>query len=332
MRIWEFKEGNSGFLTAPDGFSEAAVNGRAVALGYFDGVHMGHRQILNLLKKSAGERSIPSMVHTFSSLPKSKSEASGVKEGSLLTTLSEKCSCFARLGMDETAIFPFSEKVASLHAMEFLQHYIKDLLHAKVIVAGEDYRFGQNRGGDMELLSFWGHENGIEVFAVPPVRHNNQIISSTWIRECIRSGRITTANLLLGYTVSYQGVVQHGRHLGRTLGFPTANINIEGGKVIPAYGVYASVLLTNDVFYHAVTSIGLRPTVNTSETVPIIETMVYDHTLDIYDQKIQVFLLSFIRPEHRFPDINHLKDQVKKDMDEVRDYHNLHGSDYSNLL
>jgi len=332
LRIWEFKEDNNGVLIAPDGFYGTAGNGRAVALGYFDGVHQGHRKILDKLQLLAREREIPAMVHTFSSLPKSKTGDSQDKGSSMLTTLSEKCIMFDRIGMDETALFPFSENVSSMHAMDFMQNHLKKLLAAKVIVAGEDYRFGRGREGDMKLLSLWGHENGIQVYSVPPVKYNDQIISSTWIRECVRNGKIALTNSLLGYPISYEGIVQQGKHLGKSFGFPTANLAPEEGKVVAAYGVYASILSVNGSFYPAITNIGLRPTVNTSNFIPLVETMMYDRTMDLYGDRIRVFLLSFVRPEYRFPDTQALKEQVHKDMAEVRHYHDLHGHDYSNLL
>ena len=332
MRIWEFEEDNDGAMKAPDGFFGSAGNGRTVALGYFDGVHQGHRKILDQLQTLARERAIPAMVHTFSNLPKSKSIDPQDKGSSLLTTLTEKCSCFGRIGMDETALFPFSETVSSMRALDFMQNHLKELLKAKVIVAGEDYHFGRDREGDMKMLSKWGQENGIQVCSVPPVKHNDQIISSSWIRDCVRNGRITLANLLLGYPLSYEGIVRQGKQLGRSFGFPTANIAVDEEKVVAAYGVYASILSTNGSFYPAITNVGLRPTVNKTDFIPLIETMMYDRDLDLYGDRIRVFLLSFIRPEYRFPDTQVLKEQVHKDMAEVRHYHDLHIHDYSNLL
>jgi len=332
LRMWEFSEDINGVLTPPAGFIKTGCNGRAIALGYFDGVHQGHKAILDRLLTLAHNQKIPAMVHTFTALPKSKSSDSGENGGSLLTTLSEKCDRFARIGMDEMALFPFSEAVSTMHAMDFLQNHLLKLLSAKIIVAGEDYRFGRGREGDMNLLSFWGQENGVQVYCVPPVQYEDQIISSTWIRECIKDGRITLANALLGYPFSIGGTVQQGHHLGRTLGFPTANIVPDAGKAVPAYGVYASILLVKGVLYPSITSIGLRPTVNTTDMYPLVETMMYDHSMDIYGEQVRVFLISFVRPEQRFADTHALRDQVHKDMAEVRHYHVLHGLDYSNLL
>lgn len=329
--IWDFKENVKGEIVGPEEFYTAAVQGRAVALGYFDGVHAGHRVILEKLCYQARKRNLSAMVHTFSALPKSKAGDPSEKDNLLLTTVAEKCSFFERMGLDEAAFFPFSETVSGISALDFLNRYLKDILHAKVIVAGQDYRFGHNRKGDMDLLKEWGAENGVDVFPVPPLQYKDHIISSTWIRECIRNGEITLANTLLGYPISFRGKVQEGRHLGRTLSFPTANISIEEGKVIPAYGVYASVLHTAGKSYAAITNVGLRPTVNSTDPVPLIETTMYDHQMDLYGQEIRVSLLSFVRPEQKFRDIQALRQQVQKDMAEVRQYHGMHGMDYSNL-
>ena len=332
MKVWNFTENDNGTLITPECFGKSASGGRAVALGYFDGVHAGHREILGRLRGFALEREIPAMVHTFVSMPKSKKTDINAKKNAHLTTVSEKCCFFEQLGVDETALFPFSKAISSMRSRDFLNHHIKDLLRAKVVVAGEDYRFGRDREGDITLLSSWGRENGIEVFSVPPILHMNKVISSTWIRDCVRNGQMTLAETLLGCPISYSGIVQEGKQLGRTLGFPTANMTIDSDKVIPAFGVYASVLVRLGAAYPSITSVGLRPTVNTKDLSPLIETMMYDHSMDLYGQKIRVYLISYIRPEYRFPDVHALKEQVHKDMNEVRHFHDVHGYDYSNLL
>lgn len=332
MDIWNFTENNQGELTIPDGFTRAASRGLAVALGYFDGVHAGHREILRVLQAVAKERRIPAAVHTFVSMPKSKTIHTQNRDNSHLTTVSEKCGLFEQLGVDQTVLFPFSDSISSMRAEDFLQLYIKDLMHTNVVVAGEDYRFGRDQEGDMAFMSSWGERNGVTVIAVPPVFYQERIISSTWIRDCIRRGEVKLATDLLGCPISYDGIVQEGKRLGRTLGFPTANLTIDDDKVIPAYGVYASVLVVNRKTYASVTSVGLRPTVNTTDPSPLIETMVYDCNMDLYGQQIRVYLIAYMRPEIRFPDIHSLTEQVDKDLAEVRQFHNVHSGDYSNLL
>jgi riboflavin kinase/FMN adenylyltransferase len=332
LDIWNFTENKQGKLTIPEGYFGAASKGCAVALGYFDGVHAGHREILRVLKMMAQERRIPAVVHTFVSMPKSKTIHFQNRDNSHLTTVSEKCSLFAQLGVDQTVLFPFSDSISSMRAEDFLQLYIKDLMQANIVVAGEDYRFGRDQEGDMAFMSAWGERNGITVVAVPPVFYEERVISSTWIRDCIRRGDMKLAAELLGCPISFDGTVQEGKRLGRTLGFPTANLSIDDDKVMPAFGVYASVLVLDRQMFASITSVGFRPTVNTTDPSPLIETMVYDRNMDMYGKQIRVYLISFMRPEIRFPDIHSLKEQVDKDLTEVRQFHAEHSGDYSNLL
>jgi len=331
LRIWEFIETEQGSLASPDDSFEGTDRERAVALGYFDGVHAGHRILLEKLCYLARKRNLTASVHTFSSLPKSKN-GNGEGESLLLTTLSERYHFFERIGLDEAVVFPFSPAVSDISAEDFLNIWLRDTLHARVVVAGEDYRFGKDRSGDISLLRKWGEENHIEVVSITPLSYKGQIISSSWIRDCMRDGKIQTANALLGYPVSYRGNVGEGKKLGRTLGFPTANIECEAGKLLPAFGVYASVLYANARCYPAVTNIGFRPTVNPEDDKPMIETTILDQQVDLYGQHIRVFLFSYIRPEKRFDSVAELREQVHKDMAEVRHYHEVHANDYSILL
>lgn len=331
MQIWEFIETAQGRLAPSDDSFSGTDRERAVALGYFDGVHAGHRILLEKLCYLARKKNLTAAVHTFSSLPKSKN--GGVEgESLLLTTLPERYRFFERIGLDEAVIFPFSQAVSDMPAEDFLNVWLRDTLHARVVVAGEDYRFGRNRSGDLSLLRKWGEENQIDVISITPLSYKGQIISSSWIRDCMRDGNIQTANLLLGYPVSYQGKVGEGRKIGRTLGFPTANIECEAGKLLPAYGVYASVLYANARCYPAVTNIGFRPTIDPKDIKPMIETTILDEQVDLYGQNIRVFLFSYIRSERRFGSVAELREQVHKDMAEVRHYHEVHANDYSILL
>lgn len=332
MKIWTFAESEDGSFLPSEGFvSEGKVN-RAVALGYFDGVHAGHRAILDKLCYEARCRKLSATVHTFSSLPKSKKDNLPSDKPTVLTTVKEKCAYFSIAGADETVLFPFSERLSEMTPENFLTVCLKDILCARVIVAGEDYRFGKDRMGDISLLRAWGEKNDVLVFAVPPLCHEGQPISSSRIRLLIQNGDIHQADVLLGYPISYQGIVQVGRQLGRTLGFPTANIPVEDDKVVPAFGVYASLMHTNSGLYPSITSVGVRPTVNASQMGVLMETTMFDREMDLYGQPIRVYLLKQIREERRFSDVGMLKEQVFRDMQKVRLYHEGHSYDYSNLL
>ncbi|MDD3958997.1 MAG: riboflavin biosynthesis protein RibF [Clostridiaceae bacterium] len=313
----------------PDGFEEAFSSGSAVALGYFDGVHLGHRKLFSLLRGLAEETGVVAVAHTFSNTPKSKIFATG--GDGLITTLAERCALIHKAGVENVAVFPFTDSLAAMKAGDFLEEYVSRILNAKVVLAGEDYHFGANREGDSEFLTRWAEGKGIRPVLVPPELFNDRVISSSWIRERILSGDMITAHELLGRPVSYEGEVMRGRGLGGTLGFPTANIGIPSGKVIPDFGVYTSFLRFEDNYYPAVSNIGLRPTVSDNEVYPLLETTALGVKLELYGKRITVYPIGQLRKEKRFESIEELRIQVMKDVDEARAYHGSH-PDYSNIF
>lgn len=330
MDIWQFATNQEGLPKAPEGFTEGSP--RAISLGYFDGVHAGHRIILEKLIYEAQKRSLPPVVHTFSDTPISKLVSGEDTHRGDLTTLKERCYFFSRVGAAETTLFPFNDRIAHMEPEDFFHKYLVEKLGAKVLIAGDDYRFGRGQSGDMKLLKSLCDPLGIEVFSVKPLCFEGRKVSSGWIRDLVSAGDIRTANRLLGYPISYQGVVEEGKKLGRTLGFPTANVRITDGKIIPRYGVYASLLSTDSGTFPSVTSIGLRPTVNSTDPNPLSETTIIDCDTNLYGKNIRVHLLHFLRPEFKFPNVEALRDQVNRDMAEVRHYHEHHAADYTIML
>ena len=332
MRVWTFTENQDGSFEKPRDFQADDTTQRAVALGYFDGVHAGHRAILEKLTYEARVNHLTATVHTFSSIPKSKTDETSFEKTSVLTNVAEKCAYFSLSGADETVLFPFNKHLANMSPEKFLSEILLYTLHARVIICGEDYRFGKDRSGDVSYLRKWAEKNNVRVFTVAPLCHDGQVISSSRIRGLIQEGNVHLANILLGYPISYQGVVQEGRKIGRTLGFPTANIPIEEGKVVPAFGVYASLLYNKEGMFPSITSIGVRPTVNQSRSGVLIETTMFDREMDLYGQPIRVYFLTYIRGECCFDGVEMLKEQVFRDMEKVRQYHDRHRYEYSNLL
>lgn len=327
MQVWDFRDKDnqnlfSKTVNIPKGKK------RIVALGFFDGVHIGHQIILAEAVKIAKESGLLAMVHTFSSVPKLHKVSSEEKQG-LLTSLEEKLSLFNALSVDETAIFPFAPDIAKLEPDVFLKHYVKDLLQAEWIITGEDYRFGLKRQGDVTSLKKWGSENQIGVTTVNAICQDDKEIASSWIRKLIHKGRVQEANELLGYPFFCSGVVIPGRQLGRQLGFPTANITIDSQKVKPPYGVYASVVSVNGAFLPAVTSFGLRPTIVEREKLPLIETMIFDLEIPLYGVEIKVFFLHFLRSEQRFKSLEDLRQQVEQDKLEARKFHQNYQPNYA---
>jgi riboflavin kinase/FMN adenylyltransferase len=329
LKTWAFREDYHGGLLIPDGFDDAFQSGSAVALGYFDGVHRGHKKLFSILKEVADDSGVKTVAHTFSNTPKSKVFATG--GDGLITTLTERCALIHRAGIEDVAVFPFSESLASMHAGDFLDEYAGKLLRAKVIVAGEDYHFGTHREGDSNYLLQWARSQGIRAVLVPPELHNGKVISSSWIRERILAGDMKIARELLGRPVAYDGEVMRGRGLGGTLGFPTANIGIPSGKVIPAFGVYTSYLRSGDCLYPAVSNIGLRPTVSDSDVYPLIETTALDVNLELYGTKITIYPLEQLRVEKRFDSIESLRKQIIKDVQAAGSFH-VRYPEYSKIL
>jgi len=329
LKTWAFRENAEGELLIPDGFSQAFPSGSAVALGYFDGVHRGHRKLFSQLKTAARLKGVKTVAHTFSNTPKSKVFSTG--GDGLITTLSERCSLIHAAGIEDVAVFPFSDSLSSMKAIDFLDEYVGRLLKATVVVAGEDYHFGANREGNSSFLIDWAKHLGIEAILVPAEMHEGRVISSSWIRNSILEGDMDTASKLLGRPVVYEGEVMVGRGLGGTLGFPTANIGIPSGKVNPAFGVYISLMQVGGEIYRSISNIGLRPTVTEGEGHPLIETMALGVTLKLYGEKISVYPIRRIREEQRFTSLSDLRNQIRSDVDIATAFHNDH-PDYSIFL
>ncbi|MBO4496076.1 MAG: bifunctional riboflavin kinase/FAD synthetase [Clostridiales bacterium] len=315
MNVWNcvINQDNQ-LISTPSSATEVTAD-RAVALGYFDGVHLGHQKIFSTMREKAAELGLRTAVQTFDNPPASKSQ------NSLITTYPERCGIVSAWGVDDLFALPFNERVKGMSAADFLNVCVKGWMHARVVVVGQDYRFGRGRAGDVTLLRDWGKKNGIEVVAVEPELFEGRRISSTWVRELIEDGDVEKVETLLDHPLAYTGFVEKGQQLGRKLGFPTANIRIEKQKMIPKFGVYASAYLYDGKLYHGLTNVGMRPTVNKDDDTPLTETMIFNEHFQLYGTRGTVFLLRFIRPEKHFGSIDELKEQMKKDQKEVWQYH-----------
>ena len=281
--------------------------GRAVALGFFDGIHMGHQQIIRQTVKTAALEGLTSTVMTFINFNKT--------DNGVLTTLEEKRELLSALGVEELLVLDFAQ-VKDMPAEDFLNEIILMKLSARAILAGTDYRFGKMASGDAELLKKFGLEKGIEVSIFEDKLYGSESrrLSSTWLREAAGEGDVELyAKLCGGKCFSYSGMVVHGRQLGRQLGFPTANLLIPEDKFKVRRGVYVSCVHLGSKKLYGVTNVGLRPTVNESEDAETAETFIFDFDEDIYGARIKVELLSFVRPECRFSSTDELAAQVEQD-------------------
>ncbi len=315
MIVWNCLINEQGKLVSTPSSATEITASRAVALGYFDGVHLGHQKIFRTMQDVASEMNLRTAVQTFDNPPASKSQ------NNLITTYPERCGIVASLGVDDLFALPFNERVRSMSPMDFLEICVKDWMKAKAVIVGRDYRFGKGREGDVTMLRKWGDKNGITVVAVEPELFEGRRVSSTWVRELIASGDVEMAETLLCHPVGCCGIVEKGQQLGRKLGFPTANIRIPKQKMVPRFGVYASAYLYDGKLYKGLTNIGMRPTVNKNDDVPLTETMLFNEHIQLYGTKGTVLLLKFIRPERQFGSVDELKEQMQKDQDIVWRYH-----------
>lgn len=281
-----------------------------VTIGTFDGVHIGHKLILEKLIQNAKERDCESVVLTFFPHPRMVlQESSDVK---LINTIEEKSELIGNIGIENLIIHPFDQKFSRLTAEEFVKTILVDLLNIKKIIIGYDHRFGRNRTANIDDLIVYGKQYDFEVEQISAQEINDNAVSSTKIRNAILAGNISLANKYLGYNYTFSGEVVKGKQLGRTIGFPTANIQIkESYKLIPKNGVYIvkSNYDGNTIF--GMMNIGNRPTVNGENQT--IEVNFFDFDTDIYNKIISIEILDFIREEQKFDSLDSLKSQLNKD-------------------
>lgn len=281
-----------------------------VTIGTFDGVHMGHRKILDKVITEAELRNEESVVLTFYPHPRFiLNENSDLK---LLNTIEEKTELLSKTGLDALIIHPFSKEFANLSAEEFVKTILVDQLHISKIIIGYDHKFGKNRTADIHDLIQFGAKYNFEVEQITAQELDEIAVSSTKIRTALGEGNITLANNYLGYPYSLSGKVIHGNQIGRTIGFPTANIQMaDTFKLIPKKGVYVVRCLIKDQLVKGVMNIGNRPTVD--GTSLSIEVHLLDFDATLYGFEISVYLLDFIRDEQKFENLEALTSQIEDD-------------------
>ena len=279
----------------------------AVALGFFDGVHRGHRRVLSLCAAQKAQGLMPVCL-TFSESPRAVMNGG---EFFYLMTRRDKVKVLEKIGMEQV-IFADFRAIMHLSPEEFFHEILVKKLRAKALFCGFNYHFGKNAEGDSALLQRLCDESGIALTVVPPEKNDGEVVCSTFIRGLIADGEVERANELLGARFGFSAEITHGRRLGRELGTPTLNMPLEIDLVVPKFGVYASlVTLESGERFGGVTNVGVKPTVG--GTVPLWETWMPDyHGGEIYGQTADVRLLDFIRPEQKFNSLDELKDEILK--------------------
>lgn len=286
----------------------------AIAIGKFDGVHKGHMKLLHEIISHRDEGLLP-LVFTFKG---SVSDFYSGNKSRVLTTDEEKLKLLEDAGIGSVYMMSINKDTVSYDPEAFVREILVEKLHAGLIAAGGDLSFGYKGRGNMSLLERLSEGGALyRTAAIEKVKHEDQVISSTLIRNEVSSGNMERAGAMLGRAYSLEGMVVHGKKLGRTIGIPTANVIPDDEKLMPPFGVYSSVVELGDRQFKGITNIGVKPTVS-DEPCVTAETHIFDFDEDIYGAGIRVSLVRFVRPEKKFGDIDSLKEQMLTDITGTR--------------
>ena len=285
----------------------------ALAMGKFDGIHLGHKKLLNMILEQKQD-GLKAAVFTFEPSPEEFFVGHTVRQ---LFTREEKRRAFEKMGIDILIEFPLTAATAATPPEDFVRTILVEDLKAVYIAAGTDVSFGDKGRGDQYLLRNMSKELGFELCLIDKVMLDGQEVSSTRVRNVVADGDMPMAKRLLGDYYSVSGIVEHGKHLGSTIGIPTVNVLPPVGKMLPPFGVYCSKVIIDGVEYSGMTNIGRKPTVSNSGQVGV-ETFIYDFDKDVYGKMIEVRLLEFKRPEMKFDSVEELKKQMQSDIAAIK--------------
>ena len=282
---------------------------KVLSLGMFDGVHFGHISIINLLKSVAQENNLETAILTF--WPHPRKVFNPNDEIKLLNTLNEKLNLLENANLDVVFLKSFDENFRNLTGEEFVRQILVQKLNVKHIIIGHDHVFGKNKSGNFELLQKLSKELDFVVQQLDAVKEGEFNISSTKIRNCLANGNIIGANKMLGYHYSVSGKVIDGKKLGRTIGYPTANIEVDVLKLLPKKGAYIVEVYVKNKFYKGMLSIGTNPTVNGDKLT--VEVYILDFNKDIYGEEITVKFRDFLHEEIKFESLEKLIERLDED-------------------
>lgn len=280
----------------------------AIALGKFDGIHLGHQMLIRDLLQERGKRR-KTLIFTFGSSPNEVLYGGARKN---IYTSQEKAYYFSELGIDILLEYPFTKEFSASTPEDFVEGCLVRQLGVRSVYVGSDFHFGSGRRGNVALLASLGEQYQFEVHVLNKKTLHGKVVSSTVIRDMLET-HFHVANEMLGNPYFVYGTVVHGRHLGHTIGYPTINQVIPKQKLIPAFGVYASRVLIDGCYYRSVSNLGKKPTIEGERQVGL-ETHILDFYGDLYGREIKTELLYFIRPEEKFADIEALKKQIGNDI------------------
>jgi len=296
--------------------SDRPARGGVLSIGNFDGVHLGHQAILGHVADRGASLSVPAAAMTFDPHPVKLLRPSHAPR--LVTTLEQRLELIGRTGVDTTLVVPFTHRLARMEAEAFVRDVLVDRLAIREVYIGRNFRFGADRRGDVDMLRALGRQLGFEADAAPIVQVRGEAVSSTRVREAVAAGDLTTAGELLGRAHFLDGQVAEGRRLGRSLGFPTLNLDCQN-ELLPTGGVYVTAVHLAGLgrVFRSVTNVGVRPTVS-DERMLSVETHVLDFSADVYGDRVRLFLLDRLREERRFESTAELTEQIGRDVDDTR--------------
>jgi riboflavin kinase/FMN adenylyltransferase len=292
--------------------------GAVLSIGNFDGVHRGHQAVLSHVVERARALGVDSLAMTFDPHPIKLLRPADAPR--LVTTLEQRLQLIARTGIETCLLVPFTHRVARMTAEDFVRGVLVQRLAVREVYIGKNFRFGADRGGDVELLNRLGQELGFQAASSPIVEHSGGVVSSTRVRNAIGEGRVEEAGGLLDRAVFIDGRVLEGKRLGRTLGFPTLNIEVEN-ELMPDRGVYVTAVQipSFDRTFPAVTNIGVRPTIY-QNSLTTVESHLLDFTADVYQERVRLFFLQRLREERTFATTTQLMAQIRRDVTASRSY------------
>lgn len=288
----------------------------AVALGTFDGLHIGHGMLIQQLKLIQAATGCSTMVYTFLNNP--LDFLCPEKAPPQIMTLAEKTEGFNSFNMDFLVLSPFDRQLASMSPRAFIEDMLVKRYNIRYIVVGYDFKFGSSGSGDIELLRDFAMEYDFELVVIPPLSLGREVISSSLIRRLIMEGHMEKVSMYLGRPYSIDGKVVHGFGRGKDLGFPTANLEFPQEKVIPKYGIYLTRAKTEGAYHWGMTNVGINPTFNKEGL--FIETHLLDYSGDLYGAEFKVEFLKHIRDEIEFNDVESLKGQIDRDIQWAKNY------------
>lgn len=291
-----------------DETKDICIKNSAVTLGKFDAFHLGHQKLIGIINEKKKLNGYETVLFSF--------DTTGIRHQSSVTTKAERADICEKLGIDNLVFYPVNEETMSIEPEDFIEKVLIKKLDAKVIVTGRDFCFGRNRRGNVEMLNKYSNDYGYELIIADDVMLDNLKVSSSNIKEYLIKGKIDSVNEMLGYNYFINGYVVPGKQNGRKIGTRTINIAPDENKVLPPRGVYKTNTYIDKNVFKSITNVGVNPTVKDDDRI-VVETHILNFDKEIYDKKVKIEFVKFIREERKFSDLNALKRQILLDISEA---------------